>query len=199
MSVSDAVVRDATTADLEAVVTLAALCLGEGWMDLSRLDPGEGRIVLVAEARGVVVGAATADVVDAATAVGRLPGAAGAAVEGVEGPVLYLDNAVVDPDMRRRGIYAELLRARLRFGCERGARSALTVGWRSPRGCHIEGSVIRQGFTRVIEIDEAYTEWSLANGLACPECGLPCRCGAVIFSRTLDPPRKPARGAAGRG
>lgn len=66
----------------------------------------------------------------------------------------------------------------------------MAFGWTPPDDCHIAPAMARAGFARLTEIAGLFREVSVAKAGACPECGYPCACAAVVVARAL--------GAAGR-
>jgi GNAT superfamily N-acetyltransferase len=155
---------------------------------------------MVAEEGGRVVGVATAGLVPLAARLRRaaagvrepLARHAGEVARDPEALLLDLDLGVVAEEARGRGLYGRLLADRLAWGAGRGAVLAMSMGWRAPDGCHIEGSMARAGFTRLATVEEFFLAASEATGSGCPFCGSPCRCPADLFVRWIGPTRSAA-------
>lgn len=190
-------IRTLVPGDADRAIAIAAAGIGPGWIGPGELTPAPGRRVVVAEEHGSVVGVATAALVPLTE---RLEGAttgvrdplsrhAGAVARDRKALLLDLDLGVVAEESRGRGVYGRLLADRIAWGAREGAVLAMSIGWRAPDGCHIEGSMARAGFTRLATIDEFYLASSTAAGSGCPFCGSPCRCPADLFARWIGPAR----------
>jgi GNAT superfamily N-acetyltransferase len=184
-------IRPLEDADLPTALAIAQDGVGVGWAMREDLIPHLGRRVVVAEEVAGIVGVATAGLRPVEGFLERsTPAVRNAlALAGVRAPqpLLLLDLAVVVPTARRRGHYRALLADRLAWGAHAGASQALAFGWTPPDGCHIAPAMTRAGFVARARIPRFFHEVSLENGARCPECGNPCTCAAVVFTRPIGP------------
>jgi GNAT superfamily N-acetyltransferase len=97
-----------------------------------------------------------------------------------------LENVAVRPEHRGRGVGSALVEARLGWFRRESVGFAYSFAWKTPRGCPSEGVLARTGFRRIRELPDFYLEDGLANGYACPFCGVRCHCSAILFVRTVE-------------
>jgi GNAT superfamily N-acetyltransferase len=189
-------VRRARPCDAAAIARLYCEALGEGYaspeaMEVELRGAGDGAFFVAASPGGEVVGAADALCIHGSALLDC--GVVG--FRRVQEEVLHLgggcarfgllQNVVVSPEWRCRGLGAALLDARLSWLRQMGAGLAYSFAWRTPQGCPASGLLTRAGFRRVREIPDFYLADGLANGYVCPFCGFACRCAAVLYVRPL--------------
>jgi GNAT superfamily N-acetyltransferase len=190
-------VQVAVDADAPSVCALLGDALGALYVDLadirSIMSPdNEDAICLIAvSGEGKIAGALTAEIFDEASLREVLP--VGQAENLQPLPMLLyherfctIRSVAVIPSSQGRGIGTELVGRALEWARDRGATAAISFGWKSSRGCHIEGIMTTAGFDGAAEIANFWTEDSRRKKYACPECGAVCECAAVIFKRTID-------------
>ncbi len=182
-------IRPLADADLLQALAIAQEAVGPGWAERGDLLPDPLRRVVVAVDAEGLVGVATAGLKEAGgllrhrdPRVGRALGEAG--IAGHE-TLLLLDLAAVAPSARGRGHYRALLDDRLAWGARAGALHALAFGWTPPDGCHIARAMELAGFVNRAELPGFFHEASIQTGALCPECGNPCTCSAVVFTRPI--------------
>ena len=67
-----------------------------------------------------------------------------------------------------------------------GIRSFCSIGWKNNNKINIEGVLKRLGFTILKEIPEYWASDSIEKEYTCIVCGdPPCKCPAVIFTKTV--------------
>ena len=101
------------------------------------------------------------------------------------GPELFtIDMVVVLPEYRRRGIARELLKRLHGRIVEKGGRRLLVEAWfRAEDSTAPLYGLLDEYFkkTEVVgKFDNFYKDLG-KHGIACPECGSSCKCGAIVF------------------
>jgi GNAT superfamily N-acetyltransferase len=184
----DVLIRPLRAGDRPATTTLLDDAVGAGFWSFG--DAGDA-VEFVAEAGACVTGAVLARLApacddDVRTALGGE--AASLAASGA--PVLHVRAIAVAPDARRAGLARRLLARAEDEGRAAGARTAFLYAW-LPAG-RPEPVAVRfyaaSGYAARPDIADFYAAGSLAAGARCPECGgLPCRCAARPFVKSLAP------------
>lgn len=190
-------VQVATDADAPSVCALLGDALGELYVDLEDIrsmiatDNPDATCLICVDRNGHIIGALTAAIFNQASIVHVLPAGQEGTLKQI--PTLRYHQhfcvvraiAVVSR-WRGRGIASRLVTEALDWCRSRGATAALSFGWKSSHGCHIDGVMATTGFQCVGEISNFWTDDSKKRDYFCPECGAVCECAAVIFTRPVD-------------
>lgn len=181
---------------IEAAALLNA-SLGEGFVsasDLAGLTGGNGLLVRARGRRSQLIGAATARVLTPAQTVSlqdklRAADSHGDVLAGHR--IGELTSSSVIPSARGRGVGTQMLQARVAFLKNSGCRCAVVASWVSAGvGYSSLGMLERAGFTRLATVPGYWADEQRTVGYSCPDCGLHCRCTAVIM--VLDLAARPA-------
>lgn len=193
----ESTIQAAVDADAPSVCALLGDALGALYVDLndirSMIDPGneDATCLIAVDGAGQIVGALTAAIFDEESLRDVLP--LGQAENLQSQPILLyhehfcmIRSVVVVPDCKGRGIGTSLVGEALVWARERSATAAISFGWKSSQGCHIDGVMKTAGFRGVSEIPDFWKEDSRSKRYSCPECGSVCECAAVVFKRAID-------------
>jgi GNAT superfamily N-acetyltransferase len=193
----EARIQVAVDADAPSVCALLGDALGALYVDLedirSIMAPGshDATCLIAVDRTGQIVGALTAAIFEEASLGDALPLGQAESLQPL--PMLryherfcMIRSVAVLPRCKGRGIGTELVVQALGWAGERGATAAISFGWKSSQGCHIDGVMTTAGFRSVSEVANFWTEDSRSKKYACPECGSICECAAVVFKRTID-------------
>lgn len=162
-------------------------CLGDGFVqepDLAAILAGRGTLVRACGTDGVLLGTATARVLNQASVYELQQRLHAAGVEKVLVGNLIgeLKSSAVAPQARRQGIGAELVRGRLEYLKSLGCRYVVSASWLSGGGAPTSlGLLERAGFERLAVIPAYWAEEQKAAGWLCSDCGTACRCSAIIM------------------
>jgi GNAT superfamily N-acetyltransferase len=193
----EATIEVASDSDAPTVCALLGDALGELYVDLNEIrsiiatENPDATCLIAVDREGQIIGALTAAMFSNASlgaalpagqaeTIGRLP-----AIRYHERFCVIRSIAVV-PRWRDRGVGSRLVREALTWCGARGTTAALSFGWKSSRGCHIDGVMTTTGFDRILEVPNFWTADSQAKDYFCPECGSVCECAAVVFKRVID-------------
>ena len=92
--------------------------------------------------------------------------------------VLILDVMAVHPKYQKSGIGKCLMENLMN---QIGNHSWFCFAWKSSSGIHMAG-LLKKAKARVIWENRAhYFHESLALNYICPKCGVPCKCGVVLY------------------
>jgi GNAT superfamily N-acetyltransferase len=100
------------------------------------------------------------------------------------GTVGSLEALAVKPEARRRGLGRALVSAVEAWLFEAGSAWVVVVGWDSGRPDSSLPLLRAMGHGESGRVDRFYEDESREVGWACPVCGVPCVCGAVLFVRS---------------
>ena len=170
--------RKAEISDLEAVQALIDLAFGAGYHKTKNLL-GEEIVLFVAIVEGQIVGLASGEVglaqchLEFRKAASFLPARR----------IAILDQLIVHPDYRNKGIGRQLFRLRLAY-LEGHAQHLALLHWKE--GLFERPLIaIRNGFKRVQEFKGFWAKDSLRYGFSCDRCGIPpCQCTAVLYLKS---------------
>ena len=198
--------RDPAETVAQASAVFAA-GLGPGYLTRRQLEQMVSRPrqqLLVARAGGVVVGAATAVLLDR-DALDRLarafddpvwPHRDGIALPDLTGPYGLLQSVAVLPGFRQQGIAGQLTAARIRWFVAVGAsgwaalarhparRSVRPSRRAAPDRSTARGTLLRAGLEPVAS---AAHYWRRDRTIACPSCTHGCGCTAELMAATAPP------------
>jgi ribosomal protein S18 acetylase RimI-like enzyme len=191
----EAAIRPAGHDEAPAIVGLLGDALGDRYIELKDVtdlvaSDGEQACFVARNGSHDVAGALLTKVLDHQDLTGVFPsGQEGLLNELPLGQyhdrVGFVRAIAVSEGYRGRGIATQLTRTSLDWLIEQQATLALSFGWKSPDGCHVQGVLESCGFTVVGEIDHFWREDSKSAGYSCPTCGDVCTCSAVVFTRSL--------------
>jgi len=91
----------------------------------------------------------------------------------------------VKSSYQRKGIGAVLLNDALMLFKKQQMEAVLSITWKSKKGINIAGLMQFYAFKQYKEIPNFWTADSIQKGYLCPECGNPCKCSAVIYTKVL--------------
>ena len=94
-----------------------------------------------------------------------------------------LGSVAVAHEMKGKGIGGELLDACYKELVSRGAKVICAMAWKGVNGItNIEGILVRLGMLPHVEIKGYWNRFVPSpEGHACPICGRPCKCSAVLY------------------
>jgi Predicted acetyltransferase len=94
-----------------------------------------------------------------------------------------IDSVAVAHEMKGKGIGGELLDACYKELVSRGAKVICAMAWKGVNGItNIEGILVRLGMLPHVEIKGYWNRFVPSpEGHACPICGRPCKCSAVLY------------------
>jgi GNAT superfamily N-acetyltransferase len=190
-------IQVAVDADAPSVCALLGDALGALYVDLEDIrstiapDNEDATCLIAVDLTGQIVGALTAAIFGKESLRDALPLGQGENLQP-QSMLLYherfcmIRSIAVVPDCMGRGIGSGLVGQALAWARERSATAAISFGWKSSQGCHIDGVMKTAGFHSVSEIPDFWKEDSRRKKYSCPECGSVCECAAVVFKRTID-------------
>ncbi len=197
---TDLQIRSARQSEADALVALLGDALGHRYVDLDEMEAliagnGDEACIVADLGNGYIGGAVTVRVVDRDAAIQELPKGQDALLDrlplrGVHRRIGLIKAVAVQPGSRNRGIATDLTRAALDWLGAHQATVALSIGWKSSAGCHIEGVFESFKFRAADEVASFWYEDSKEGLYRCPVCGEVCSCSAVIF--TMSPIEVPA-------
>jgi ribosomal protein S18 acetylase RimI-like enzyme len=188
-------VRPATTADAPAIAAIYAQTLYDGSFSVAEVRDGMRQrqgAYFVAVAAGIIIAAGNVtyasprSVLDSANVGMRAAQRRILAAAGDTRRIGGLENVGVLPAWRGRGVARALVSARLDWLREHGAGFVHSWGWKTPKGCHIEKTLIASGFKPLAEVPDFYLRDGLAKDYTCPFCGPHCHCSAILFVASLS-------------
>ncbi|QOD05663.1 GNAT family N-acetyltransferase [Pseudarthrobacter sp. BIM B-2242] len=178
-----------TLAEAIDAAALLNTALGDGFTaDVLRTMRSEDSILVRAESDGVLLGAATAHILDDAAKArlaARLRTANYPETDLAGLRVGELKASAVAPGARRRGIGTALVEARMDFLRGAGCSIVTVASWIStdPRSSSL-GLLARHGFEPIVRIRGYWSKGSFTE-YPCPDCGLACLCSAMIMVKDL--------------
>ena len=99
--------------------------------------------------------------------------------------IALLKTIAVSGKMAGKGIGSSLMRDTFEKFKNLGVESVCCVAWKSSKGINIGGLMSLFKFTKFKELNNFWKQDSLTQNYYCLECGKPCLCSAVIFTKTL--------------
>lgn len=106
--------------------------------------------------------------------------------EGYNFPIIVIKSVAVLKDYTGLGIGTSLVKELINWGILNQSKFVFSIGWTDEEGCHIEKIFTRLGLTQVIQINNFWFKDSLELQYACPSCGNPCYCSAILFGKSLE-------------
>lgn len=103
-----------------------------------------------------------------------------------ESSAVLLKSIITDAEYRKLGIASELVEGVNGWAASKNAGRVLSIGWEDQYGCHIQGTLERQGYKQLGRVEEFWLADSLTHGYSCPTCGHPCHCNAVFFEKQIN-------------
>jgi GNAT superfamily N-acetyltransferase len=190
-------IQAAVDADAPSVCALLGDALGALYVDLESIrsimapDNEDATCLIAVDVTGQIVGALTAAIFDEESLGGALPLGQAENLQPLPALLYHehfcmIRSVAVVPHCMGRGIGTELVSKALEWARGRSATAAISFGWKSSQGCHIDGVMKTAGFRGVSEVPNFWTEDSRSKKYSCPECGAICECAAVVFKRTID-------------
>ena len=95
----------------------------------------------------------------------------------------YLKTLAVASNYQGYGIASDLVKHALRLMDNADCKTVFSTAWKHLGVTNIENVLLNNGFTKRDEIPNYWYEDSIEKGYSCPQCGNPCRCSCVIFSK----------------
>jgi ribosomal protein S18 acetylase RimI-like enzyme len=201
---AEARIRPARRSEADSLVALLGDAIGHRYVGMDEMEELIGgsadKACFVADlGGGNIAGAVTVRVVDREEAARELPKGQEALLDrllshGVHRRIGLIKAVAVHPGARKRGVATDLTRAALGWLADRNATFAFSIGWKSDKGCHVEGVFKSFEFQVVDEVAYFWREDSEAGDYRCPVCGEVCTCSAVVF--TMSPIQVPEVGWA---
>lgn len=193
----EATLRAADDSDAPSVCALLGDALGELYVDLEEIrsmvasDNAEATCLIAVDGEDQIIGALTAAIFSRDSLAGALPAGQDETVQRLPAIRYHerfcvIRSIAVVSRWRGRGVGSRLVREALDWCQDLGTTATISFGWKSSKGCHIDGVMTTTGFSSVSEIPNFWTEDSRAKDYFCPECGSVCECAAVVFKRVVD-------------
>ena len=179
--------------DVSAVLRIAEERLGDAYINRSDLRTDVDNIAYCAKVKSIVVGFATARVVETEKLLRRIEEPVAKdllllrpikrRIEG-ESSVGHVSAAAITRSVEGRGLGAELIGRCIEGLEERSMNIMVATAWKSPDGFQAASILECRGFQKVIDIPGYWEKDSLTNGYSCPACGMPpCHCTAALYVR----------------
>lgn len=162
--------------DIDAIMATLSECLGKGYIDANELGHDDGAVLVCKNKRGELCGVAIARF--------SLPKELEKLV-GIRGSG-FLKSVAVNESYRNRGIGMLLATACVEWFESNGIKTVDSLAWVRGGKCQSEHMLERCGFKRNMIVENFWLADSMERNYYCPECGQPCVCPAVLFTRTSD-------------
>ena len=180
--------RDAKSKDLPKILEISDAELGKDYLDETIKDKivSKTTIFRVAESSSEgLVGfcySYLSNAKDIITELGikKLPKAL-----TISSKIVVLKTIAVSTFIKGRGVGSSLIKDSLEIYNKQEVESIYCLAWRSKKGTNIHGLLNIHNFSIYEEIPNFWTKDSQEKGYLCPECGNPCKCVAVIYTKAL--------------
>ncbi|WP_430935402.1 hypothetical protein [Saccharicrinis sp. 156] len=103
----------------------------------------------------------------------------------ISSKIAVLKTIAVKSGIQDKGIGSALMRDSLCLFENKNIESVYCLAWKNKQGINIGGLMKLYDFKLYEEIANFWTDGSKKNGYLCPECGNPCECAAVIYTKAL--------------
>ncbi|WP_439185536.1 GNAT family N-acetyltransferase [Carboxylicivirga taeanensis] len=100
--------------------------------------------------------------------------------------ILVVKTIVVKAEHQRKGCGTGLLKHLIEEAFREDTKAILALGWKSKSGVNIQHLMATFGFEERCEIKEFWKSGSEKYQYQCPDCGHPCNCSAIIYSKLLS-------------
>lgn len=184
----DYIIRKATVHDFPAVIKIADQQLGKGYLTKERLektlDPSLSDEIIVAEhsTQKTIIAFSLYKHIsyDEAQALGKGHPFRNMMFASAIG---YVATVATDEGFKRYGIGTALIDKSVSNMKEKGINCFISTAWKHAGIINI-GSVLENlGFIKELEIPKYWYESSIREGFSCPQCGNPCVCSCVIYTK----------------
>ncbi len=96
-----------------------------------------------------------------------------------------LKSIVVKDSARGHGIGTALCQEAVKRLKQAGATCVMAVSWESGAQDNSRGMLEGLGLQFATRVEGFWTEDSIKKGYSCPKCGNPCRCAALLYTKTV--------------
>lgn len=179
-------IRHAVQKDITDIVHLADEGFGAGYLiheDLVQSQSSDDALLMVALARGDIIGFGTARIVDESDLLDivRIPRELKFSPPSVK--VGILESVAVSSEYRKSGVSVALITACIDAIFARGISSFYSAAWKRGESIPIENVLRGLGWHDVGEVPGYWSGKDTERDYVCPECfSQPCKCTAVIFT-----------------
>ncbi|MCQ2386001.1 MAG: GNAT family N-acetyltransferase, partial [Clostridia bacterium] len=179
--------REATVDDFPAVIKIADAQLGDGYLTADRLEKVlDGSLsdtlwVAAENVTGHLIGFSLFRHIpyEEARKIGGSPFRNMMFAKEIG----YLATVAVKESFKGLGIGTALVAKSINVMKDRGVRCFISTAWKHAGVINIGSVLERQGFVKEAEIPRYWYESSLKEGFMCPQCGNPCTCSCVIYTK----------------
>ncbi|MCB1651620.1 MAG: GNAT family N-acetyltransferase, partial [Alphaproteobacteria bacterium] len=180
-------VRRAQEKDAVKILRLSCEELGEGYLTPEDVKAAMRDGAFVAEHEGRIIGFALALNLASEEFQSFLKGQSwkvppDIAQANMRGSIGCLKSVAVDKAYQKRGVGAKLVKKAIQALEKSGADLLFSIGWKT-ENVHIAPVLEACGFKQRAAFKEFWHAESLDQGYACPHCGHPCRCEAILFAK----------------
>ncbi len=184
----DYTVRKANVADFASIIKIADAQLGEDYLTKERLEKtldknaSDEILVAVQNATGSIIAFCLYNHItyEEAKKIGR-----GYAFRNMmfAREIGYIATVATKDGFKKLGLASALIEKSISDMQEKGVNCFLSTAWKHAGVINI-GSVLENlGFTKEIELAKYWYESSKKEGYLCPQCGNPCMCSCVIYTK----------------
>ncbi len=97
----------------------------------------------------------------------------------------YLKTIAVDKEYAGYGVGSQLVDASIKVLVARKATFLVSTAWKHSGIINIGNILERFGFVNKLEVANYWYESSLKEGYSCPQCGNPCYCSCVVYTKKV--------------
>lgn len=181
-------IRRATMGDFAAVIKIADRQLGKGYLTKERLQKALDKstsdelLVAVQTATGSVIAFSLYKHItyDEAMQLGN-----GYAFRDMvfEEQIGYLATVATKEGFTGLGVATALVEKSLEYMQEKGATHFISTAWKHYGIINIGSVLENAGFRKETDIPNYWYDASVREGFQCPQCGNPCTCSCVIYTK----------------
>ncbi len=181
-------IRKATVSDFASVIKIADQQLGDGYLTKERLEKTLNKdltdeiLVAVENATGLIIGFSLYKHVSHQTAVNIAKGHSLRNMMFAK-EIGYIATVATKEEFKHLGIATALIEKSINAMKEKGVSCFISTAWKHSGIINIGSVLENSGFVKEIEIPKYWYESSLRDGFMCPQCGNPCTCSCVLYTK----------------
>ena len=100
-----------------------------------------------------------------------------------KGSLLEVKTVAVSAAYQRKGIGSSMFKEVETFVKQFGIKESYCVAWKRGNDIPMHNIHLRNGFAVQKEIENYWYADSIKKQFQCPDCGIPCRCSAIIYQK----------------
>ena len=181
-------IREGKSSDFPAIIRIANKQLGDDYMSKETLqgciDKDSDKMLLVAvdDDSDSVIGFSICDLIDY-DQLKKICFGKELKELMFEEKIGYIQTVAVMPQYNGLGVATEMIGESIKELKKRDVNCMVSTAWKHAGIINIEAILKKFNFTPVVEIPKYWYESSLKYGFKCPQCGNPCYCSCVVFTK----------------